>query len=118
VITEEGEWQNVWIKHTGIDPTSPLLPLIDFDNYMVVVNFRGNYDSTGYHIRFFSIYYNPLTNTTTFFYWVNYWIPLWLMTRPQYTQPYEMIIIPKNVRCEYRFVEVVWNYYYRWWWLK
>lgn len=115
VIIEEGEWKAVWNKHATIDPTPTPLPLIDFDNYMVVVNFRGNYDTSGYHIRFFSIYYNSFTGALTFFYWVNYWIPPWLMTRPDFTQPFEMIIVPKNVRCEYRFVEVVWNYFYHWW---
>lgn len=115
VITEEGEWRSVWNKHAEIDPTPPPPPSIDFDNYMVVVNFRGNFDTTGYQIRFFSVYYSSLTGTTIFLYWVNYRIPFWLMTRPDFTQPFQMIIVPKSTRCEYRFVEIVWNRYYRWW---
>ena len=115
VITKEGEWKAVWNKHATIDPTPPLPPKVDFTKYMLVVNFRGTYPSSGYHVRFFQIYYDPLFRTLTFFYWVNYWIPPWFFTQAIFTQPFDMIIVPKNVGCEYRFVEVIWNHYY-WWW--
>lgn len=51
VIKTMEEWQKVWSIHASAKLPLPELPVIDFNNQMLIAVFAGEYSSGGYSIR-------------------------------------------------------------------
>jgi len=48
VIKDEVKWSQVWNKHTSNHLPPPELPKVDFQHFMVIAVFRGQFPTSGY----------------------------------------------------------------------
>ena len=48
VIKDEVKWSQVWNKHTSNHLPPPELPKVDFQHFMVIAVFRGQFSTSGY----------------------------------------------------------------------
>ena len=51
VVRTQNEWDTLWRKHSSVDATVAPLPVIDFDNQMVVGLFLGDKPTGGYDVE-------------------------------------------------------------------
>lgn len=93
VLWDMEAWEYIWNIHCRVSPDNPPVPVIDFDNYMVIALFRGSCERYGYWIEVQSVTYSRWTDTVTIHYWMNTYMA---SGEPTFTQPYHIVQIPKT----------------------
>lgn len=92
IVKREQEWQEVWdIAHANVLP-KPTLPEVDFETYIVLAVFQGNFPTGGYDVSVEKILVEEsvLVNTRETSPAVN------CIVTQALTAPYQIIKIPKT----------------------
>ena len=58
-ITNQSDWQALWAEHTKITDPAPELPVVDFDQEMVIAAFDGQWPTGGFSTEITGIEETP-----------------------------------------------------------